>query len=95
MVLVTDFLPLSAEIQPGVKLPKVKSCFTGVNILKLEVTSVRMGLFPQLCNIHQKFLVLLTPESFFAAMNAGKEDDEKISVRGVHHSQMKDGNCST
>ena len=42
---------------------------------------MRVWDFSLQCNTHLKFLELPMLSFFRAAMNAGKEDDEKISVR--------------
>ena len=72
---------LSAAIMgnPNYEVTKGEVLFDGVNILSWKLTSVRVWDFSLLCNTHQKFLVLLTLSFLRAAMNAGKEDDEKIS----------------
>ena len=63
------------------RLLKVRVLFDGVNILELEVDErARMGLF--LAMQYPSEIPGITNAEFLrAAMNAGKEDDEKISVR--------------
>jgi len=74
---------LSAAIMgnPNYEVTKGEVLFDGVNILELEVDErARMGLF--LAMQYPSEIPGITNAEFLrAAMNAGKEDDEKISVR--------------
>ena len=66
---------------PNYEVTKGEVLFDGVNILELEVDErARMGLF--LAMQYPSEIPGITNAEFLrAAMNAGKEDDEKISVR--------------
>ena len=74
---------LSAAIMgnPNYEVTEGEILFDGVNILELEVDErARMGLF--LAMQYPSEIPGITNAEFLrAAMNAGKEDDEKISVR--------------
>ena len=74
---------LSAAIMgnPNYEVTKGEILFDGVNILELEVDErARMGLF--LAMQYPSEIPGITNAEFLrAAMNAGKEEDEKISVR--------------
>ena len=73
---------LSAAIMgnPNYEVTKGEILFDGVNILELDVDErARMGLF--LAMQYPSEIPGITNAEFLrAAMNAGKEDDEKISV---------------
>ena len=80
MVLVNRlFLPLSWG-NPNYEVTKGEVLFDGVNILELKWTSVRVWDF-SLYAIPPEIPGITNAEFLRAAMNAGKEDDEKISVR--------------
>ena len=74
---------LSAAIMgnPNYEVTKGEILFDGVNILELEVDErARMGLF--LAMQYPSEIPGITNAEFLrAAMNAGKEEDEKISIR--------------
>ena len=74
---------LSAAIMgnPNYEVTKGEVLFDGVNILELDVDErARMGLF--LAMQYPSEIPGITNAAFLrAAMNAGKEDDEKISIR--------------
>ena len=66
---------------PNYEVTKGEILFDGVNILELEVDErARMGLF--LAMQYPSEIPGITNAEFLrAAMNAGKEEDEKISIR--------------
>ena len=77
---------LSAAIMgnPNYEVTKGEILFDGVNILELEVDErARMGLFlaMQYPSEDRKIPGITNAEFLRAAMNAGKEEDEKISIR--------------
>ena len=74
---------LSAAIMgnPNYEVTKGEILFDGVNILELEVDErARMGLFLAM-QYPSEIQGITNAEFLRAAMNAGKEEDEKISIR--------------
>ena len=74
---------LSAAIMgnPNYEVTKGEVLFDGVNILELKWTSVRVWDFSWHMQYPSEIPGITNAEFLRAAMNAGKEDDEKISVR--------------